>query len=458
MNLMTIFRKTILLIAIGLLIYQLKTGWKKLSNPDLLEVKTNEDLQNVDPPLVAICPTGQFQEETLQNYDYTTFTNMLNGRLLSNSNVLAWGAQKNMSFVKMTNIMIDQELNVSLDTSEYFQERKFHPHLGVCWLMKPSFDGVNVMDLDFTVQLRERDTSDTDNGTEESSKDNGTEKSITENDSKESSTEKDTEKSGTKNDKDEYGTDKGTKESGTDIDINNITDESGTDMGKQESGKDNCTELHETENCKEESGTGNGAEESGKDNATEVYKTDNSTEASVTDNGTDNSTEESVKENSTDNGTEDSVNDNSTDKSTDESSTYISTEESANDQNLNGECKHQNAVQIIFLDGNMNTNNSFSLSAHKGDVISHSKGGVYEYEVALKVVSSFNPKNKSFCKHYLKGEYATCVDDNSQNIFMPVFGCNPPWFSPTNSCTGKIKDIKKLEKLKNLNIENYSLI
>ena len=442
---MTIFRKTILLISIGLLIYQLRIGWNKLSNPDLLEVKSNEDLQNVDPPLVAICPTGQFQEETLQNYDYTTFRNMLNGRLLSNLNVLAWGAQKNMSFVKMTNIMIDQELNVSLDTSEYFQERKFHPHLGICWLMKPSFDGVNVMDLDFTVQLRERDTNDTDNGTEKSGKDNSTETSITKNYSKESSTEKDTEESGTNNDKDEYGTDINTEKTGT----KNEIDDTGTNKGKQESGKDNCTGLYETENCKEESGTGNGAEESGKDNATEVYKTDNSTEASVKDNGTDNSTEESVKENSTDNGSQDSVNDNGTD---------ISTVESANDQNLNGECKHQNAVQIFFLDGNMNTNNSFSLSAHKGDVISHSKGGVYEYEVALKVISSFNPKNKSSCKHYLKGEYATFVDDNSQNIFMPVFGCNPPWFSPTNSCTGNIKDIKRLENLKNLNIDNYSLI
>ena len=337
---MTIFRKTILLISIGLLIYQIRTGWNKLTNPDLLEVKANEDFQNVDPPLIAICPSGQFQEETLQNYDYTTFTNMLNGRLLSNSNVLAWGAQENMSFVNMTNNMIDQELNVSLDTIEYFQERKFHPHLGVCWLMRPSFDGGNVMNLDFTVQLRERDTNDT----EASVKDKG------------------------------------------------------TDISTEESVKDNSTE------------------ESVKDN----------------------STEESVKDNSTDNGKEDSVNDNGTDKSTDESSTYIiSTVDSDNDQSLNEECKTQNAVQIFFLDGNMNTKNTFSLSAHKGDVISHSKGGVYEYEVALKLVSSSNPKNKSSCKNYLKGEYATCVDDNSQEIFMPVFGCNPPWFSPINSCTGK---------------------
>ena len=132
MKLMIIFRRTILLIAIRLFIYQLREGWNQLSDPDLLEVKTNLDLKSVDPPLIAVCPNAQFQRETLHNYDYHSYTNMLDGRLLSNSNVLAWGAQENMSFVNMTNNMIDQELNVDLDTSEYFQERKFHHVLGIC--------------------------------------------------------------------------------------------------------------------------------------------------------------------------------------------------------------------------------------------------------------------------------------------------------------------------------------
>ena len=119
---------------------------------------------------------------------------------------------------------------------------------------------------------------------------------------------------------------------------------------------------------------------------------------------------------------------------------------SANEKSLIDKCENPNqrAVQIFFLDVNMNTYNSFSLSAHMGEVISLSKGGEYYYEVSLKVVSSFNPKNTDSCYEYLKGEYVKCVDDNSQNIFMPVFGCNPPWFSPTNSCTGKIKNDKYL--------------
>ena len=293
---MTIFRKTILLISIGLLIYQLRTGWNKLSNPDLLEVKTNEDLQNVDPPLIAICPTGQFQEETLQNYDYTTFRNMLNGRLSSNLNVLAWGAQKNMSFVNITNNMIVQELEVSLNTSEYFHERKFHPQLGICWLMRPSFTGSNVMDLGFTVQLRDRDTneseqenstkeSNTDNVNKKTGKDNGTEKSSTENYTKDSSTENDTDISGTNYDTNQSGADNGTVLSETHIG----TEESGTDNGTEESRTDNSTVLSETDIGTEESGTDSCTEESGADIGTEESGADNGTDVS----GEDKSTEES---------------------------------------------------------------------------------------------------------------------------------------------------------------------
>ena len=421
---MTILRRLILLIAIGLFTYQLRTGWNQLSDPDLLEVINHVDLKYVDPPLIAICPTGQFQKDTLQNNEYVDYIDMLMGILLSKSDVIAWGAQRNMSFDNMVRNMIDQELSVSLDTSEYFQERKFHPKLGICWLMKPYFEtnGANEIDLYFIVQLRERDNneSDTENGKEKSSKDNGKEISSTENDTDEN---------------DKYTFDFG--KAGKD----NEMKESGINNGKQESGIDYGTELYGPSNGTELYRANNGTEESGKNDVLQVYETDNSAGASAKDNGTY--------------------------KSTDESNTYVSTEESAqgmstrvsaNDHSLNEECKSQNAVQIFFLDDNMNTYNSFSLSAHKGDVISLSKGGVYEYEVALKVVSSSNPKNKSSCKDHLKDEYATCVDDNSQEIFMPVFGCNPPWFSPTNSCTGKIKDINKLENLKRLKIENYSLI
>ena len=375
MKLMATCRRIILLIATGLFIYQLREGWNQLSDPDLLEVKTNLDLKSVDPPLIAVCPNGQLQRETLHNYDYHNYTNMLNGRIQSSPNVLAWGFQKNMSFDNMTRNMIDQEMDVSLETSEHFQERKFHPELGICWLVRPSFKTkiANVMNLDFTVQWKGRDTtvSDTENG------------------------------------KDKSGTDNVTGESDTDYGTEDLDD------SLDESGMANGSNISDTNNDTDESITDNDTEESGTENDTLEYGTYNYTEESRTDLGREESeeSEESSKE-------------------------YRDKDEDKR------ECEEQQPVQIFFLDENMNTFNTFSLAAHKGDVISLSGGGFYEYEVNLKVVSSFNPKNNNFCNEYLKDEYASCVDDNSQNIFMPVFGCNPPWFSPTNSCTGKIKNIK----------------
>ena len=162
---------------------------------------------------------------------------------------------------------------------------------------------------------------------------------------------------------------------------------------------------------------------------TTVSDTDNGTEKSITDNDNEESgTYNENEESGTDLGIEES-----------EESEEFSKEYRDKDEDKR-ECEKQQPVQVFFINENMNTYNTFSLAAHKGDVISHPRGGVYEYEVNLKVVSSLNPKN--FCNEYLNDEYASCVDDNSQNIFMPVFGCNPPWFSPTNSCTGKIKNIK----------------
>jgi hypothetical protein len=56
----------------------------------------------------------------------------------------------------------------------------------------------------------------------------------------------------------------------------------------------------------------------------------------------------------------------------------------------------------------------------------------------IRQMSNFDPRKPGDCKEYNNKEFEKCVDKELQDLWKPVFGCNPPWLSHQDKCTGVI--------------------
>ena len=138
-----IFNAITVVICITMFLVQFKTAVEKLKNPLITEFTKHLDIDEIDPPLISICPLGQYNQKQLENLGYSASTSLFLG-LVRDENYLSWGAHMNKSFEEILElVLVDQEQTMDpievrggkteqLDDAPKFG-RNFYPRYGYCW-------------------------------------------------------------------------------------------------------------------------------------------------------------------------------------------------------------------------------------------------------------------------------------------------------------------------------------
>ena len=78
------------------------------------------------------------------------------------------------------------------------------------------------------------------------------------------------------------------------------------------------------------------------------------------------------------------------------------------------------------------------LPSHWGPSVSFNN----HYLIEIEQVSNFDPKNPKGCKDYKDNEFENCINDPT-SLFLPILGCNPPWYSTQNVCTSVVNEVNE---------------
>ena len=98
-------------------------------------------------------------------------------------------------------------------------------------------------------------------------------------------------------------------------------------------------------------------------------------------------------------------------------------------------------VHIFLADKMKNTYPLPSFVSQSGELMYLTPGIEKWYEIKLTLISNENPNDQNACEHYdTENTYADCVDALINDIMIPELGCNPPYLSPKNKCTGIFYD------------------
>ena len=124
-----------------------------------------------------------------------------------------------------------------------------------------------------------------------------------------------------------------------------------------------------------------------------------------------------------------------------------------------------NGAEVFLTDKKLRTRNTVHKPSHWGPSIFIQETYSYEYMVKVEQLSNFDPRKPEECKEYTDGEFENCVDEELQDLWKPILGCNPPWLSSKHQCnsimnTTEIDDLlhnKTFKTLTNiLNMKSYA--
>ena len=126
---------------------------------------------------------------------------------------------------------------------------------------------------------------------------------------------------------------------------------------------------------------------------------------------------------------------------------------------------HSPEAEVFLTDKKLRTRSTVHKPSHWGRSINIRQNTELEYLVKVQQLSSFDPRNPDDCKEYSDDEFERCVDEELQDLWKPIIGCNPPWLSPQDQCnallnTSNMYDLvynrtyKTLENI--LNMRNYA--
>ena len=95
-------RILVLLVSFTMFSIQMKGSLKNLINPPIVTTEERLSVEDIDPPLISICPVDQIDEEKLKNLGYKDYDNFLLGNARPGTNT-------NLSFSEI----LDQALTYS---------------------------------------------------------------------------------------------------------------------------------------------------------------------------------------------------------------------------------------------------------------------------------------------------------------------------------------------------------
>ena len=92
------------------------------------------------------------------------------------------------------------------------------------------------------------------------------------------------------------------------------------------------------------------------------------------------------------------------------------------------------SADVYITDGQHTMTTSLYTDSHKGPVMKIEKESFLSYSIQVTQQSHREPQDEDRCHNYGPGEFASCVEEDFQNVLVPLIGCNPPWFSEQAQC------------------------
>ena len=104
-----------------------------------------------------------------------------------------------------------------------------------------------------------------------------------------------------------------------------------------------------------------------------------------------------------------------------------------------GSTSYQLSMAEVFLtDKKLRTRITVHKQSHWGSSIIIENGKVMEFLIKVEQLSNFDPRKPDDCIEYTDDEFENCVDEELQDLWKPIIGCNPPWLSPQKQCNATL--------------------
>ena len=106
-----LFKCLVLIVSSVMFIIQFKTSFDKLLNSQLADISEIKSIDNIEPPLITICPFNQINETKAKELGYSKFLNGIQEK--ENGSVITWGAHLNKTFEKLLEAILNPEIKFS---------------------------------------------------------------------------------------------------------------------------------------------------------------------------------------------------------------------------------------------------------------------------------------------------------------------------------------------------------
>ena len=139
MNIAKAVKFLLLAFSIFMFIYQASVAVMKLMNPSIVDSTEKFDIADIEPPLITICPLGQWNDSMLEQFGYSSDIHFLRGYGKLKEK-FGWGAQHNLTFEELARKVLNYDLskpdmygnrnNLNMVVN---MEIRFYPKFGYCY-------------------------------------------------------------------------------------------------------------------------------------------------------------------------------------------------------------------------------------------------------------------------------------------------------------------------------------
>ncbi len=133
MNRTRLIKICVLLASLTMFYFQMKVSFENLANPPIVTTEERLSFEDIDPPLITICPQNQIDETKLKNLGYANFGDLLHGKANSR-------ADKNISFFEVYDqaLSFSAEKDINLRIVHQYKKmssfkKTFYANFGYCW-------------------------------------------------------------------------------------------------------------------------------------------------------------------------------------------------------------------------------------------------------------------------------------------------------------------------------------
>ena len=83
-------------------------------------------------------------------------------------------------------------------------------------------------------------------------------------------------------------------------------------------------------------------------------------------------------------------------------------------------------AEVFLTDQKLRTRITVHKQSHWGSSIIIENRKVMEFLIKVEQLSNFDPRKPDDCNEYTDDEFEKCVDEELQDLWKPIIGCNPP--------------------------------